>query len=251
VDKNEECDLLNPESPIPLYRQLADLLMARIRKGEYPSGSKIPSEHQLAAVYKLGRPTIRQAIESLVRKGMLVRRRGSGTYVREPRQEVDLFSLDGTSASFRKKGVTVETRLLAPVALATVGGNEDNPFAGGPAYHVGRLTLAGGDPVLLEKIYLHAEMFSGIEQIDLQGCSLSAVAEERFFLRPIGGRQSFRIGYAENDDARLLGVSAQTPLLAVSRWLDFRPARSGVFSRLWCRTERFVFSQNIGGAENA
>jgi GntR family transcriptional regulator len=239
--------MLNPESPIPLYRQLADLLMSRIRSGEYPPGSRIPSEHQLAAAHNLGRPTVRQSIEWLARRGVLVRRRGSGTYVRELQQEVDLFSLDGTSASFRKRGLDVEIRLLAPVALREIRSNGDNPFAGGRAYYLARLTRAAGDPVLLERIYLHAGLFAGIEHLDLQGRSLSAIAEERFFLRPTGGRQSFRIGYAEDETTRLLEVTAQTPLLAVSRWLDFSLARAGVFSELWCRTERFVFSQTIGG----
>ncbi|MEJ2039830.1 MAG: GntR family transcriptional regulator, partial [Desulfosarcinaceae bacterium] len=91
--------MLNPQSPIPLYRQLADLLHAQVRAGDYPPGSRVPSEHQLAAAHAIGRPTVRQAIDLLVRKGVLRRRRGSGTYVCEPQQEVDLFNLDGTSAS--------------------------------------------------------------------------------------------------------------------------------------------------------
>jgi GntR family transcriptional regulator len=86
-------EILNPRSPLPLYHQLAELLAARIRAGDYPPGTRIPSEHQLAGVFAIGRPTARQAIDVLVRKGLVTRRRGSGTYVREPRQEVDLFSL--------------------------------------------------------------------------------------------------------------------------------------------------------------
>ena len=66
--------MLNNQSPIPLYHQLADLLTARIREGEYRVGDRIPSEHQLAAAYSIGRPTVRQAIDILVRRRMLVRR---------------------------------------------------------------------------------------------------------------------------------------------------------------------------------
>jgi GntR family transcriptional regulator len=242
----QEKDMLNPDSPIPLYRQLADWLMTRIRTGEYPAGCRIPSEHQLAAAHHLGRPTIRQAIEVLVRKGVLVRRRGSGTYVREPRQEVDLFSLDGTGASFRRKGLVVETRLLDPIALVTVHDHNENPFSGRQAYYFSRLTRVAGAPVLIERIYLHADLFAGIEHIDLQSRSLSVVADEQFFLRPTGGRQSFRVGYVDGDDARHLDMAPQTPLLVVSRWLDFARTAHGVFSVLLCRTERFVFSQTIG-----
>ncbi|RJQ67966.1 MAG: GntR family transcriptional regulator [Desulfobacteraceae bacterium] len=243
--------MLNPDSPIPLYRQLADWLMQRIRTGEYLPGSRIPSEHHLAQTHRLGRPTIRQALELLVRKGVLVRRRGSGTYVREPRPEVDLFSLDGTSASFRNKGMAVEMRLLDRIALVLVHDQAENPFSGQRAYYFSRLTRVGGTPVLLERIYLHAELFAGIEHVDLQGRSLSDIAGERFFLRPTGGRQSFRIGQAQGDDARHLEVTPQTPLLEVCRWLDFNQTAQGVFSVLLCRTDRFVFSQTIGGSAYA
>ena len=101
--------MLNPQAPTPLYHQLAEQLTARIRSGEYPPGSRIPSEHQLSADFAVGRPTVRQAIEVLARKGLLTRRRGAGTFVCEPQQEIALFSLDGTGAAFHDKGLAVES----------------------------------------------------------------------------------------------------------------------------------------------
>ena len=62
--------MLNTQSPIPLHHQLADILMSRIRSGEYPAGDRIPAELKLAEAYNIGRPTVRQAIELLVSKGM-------------------------------------------------------------------------------------------------------------------------------------------------------------------------------------
>ena len=88
--------MLNPDSPMPLYRQLADLLAEGIRRGAYPAGSRLPAETRLAADHRLGRPTVRQALDVLVRAGLVERRRGAGTFVRPPREEVDLFSLAGT-----------------------------------------------------------------------------------------------------------------------------------------------------------
>lgn len=243
--------MLNPNAPIPLYRQLADGLTAKIRSGEFPVGSRIPSEPQLASAHGLGRPTIRQALDLLVRKGLLVRRRGSGTYVCEPRQAVDLFSLDGTAASFRRQGVVSHSRILQPITLQWVNQPDDHPFHGRQAYCFSRLTSAEGVPVLMETICLHAELFAGIDRIDMQNRSLSAVAEEHFFLQPSGGRQSFRIGYARGAKARHLQVSPQTPVLLVHRRLHFPQAANGLFSEMWCRTDRFVFSQTLGGPDHA
>ena len=64
--------MLNPQSPIPLYRQLADIILNRISTEEYKVGAKIPPELTLADVYQVGRPTVRQAIDHLVRKKKII-----------------------------------------------------------------------------------------------------------------------------------------------------------------------------------
>ncbi|MBU0697821.1 MAG: GntR family transcriptional regulator, partial [Proteobacteria bacterium] len=161
--------MLNPESPIPLYRQLADILLAAIRAGEYPPGFRLPSESSLATRYGIGRPTVRQATELLVRRGLLVRKRGSGTFVGKEQKEVDLFSLTGTISSFHKKGILMTTRILQKTRLKKVESDSENPFAGQKAYFLSRLSLAEGMPVLIEDIYLNATVFAGIDRFDLSG----------------------------------------------------------------------------------
>jgi GntR family transcriptional regulator len=239
--------MLNPQSPLPLYHQLADILLGRIRTGEYPPGSRIPSEHQMAAHFGIGRPTVRQAIELLARKRLLTRRRGSGTYVKAAGQEVDLFSLAGTTSAFEKQGIAPTVRMLAPVQRVTVAPGEENPFAGRQAYFCSRLTEAADQPVLIEAIYLHPTLFAGLDRLDLAGRSLAQIAEERFFMKPVAGRQTFRIEYLSGTMAADLRVKTGTPVLQVKRWLHFQQARSAVFSDLYCRTDHFAFSQEIGG----
>lgn len=239
--------MLNPQSPIPLYHQLADILMEGIRSGEYPPGVRIPSEPQLAKDYGIGRPTVRQAIDVLVRKRLLSRRRGSGTYVRAPEQEIDLFSLAGTSSAFHKKGIAVEVQLLDKTKRVKVAPDAENPFAGGLAFFLSRLNRVAGVPVLLEEIYLHPVLFKGIEMIDLTGQSLSQVVESSYYMRPVGGRQTFRIGCLDAGKAAVMAIDVDTPVLVVHRLLNFKQSRNAVFSVLYCNTDTFVFSQQIGG----
>jgi GntR family transcriptional regulator len=242
--------MLNPESPIPLYHQLAERLSEQIRTGELTPGARILSEHQLVAKYGIGRPTVRQALDALVRQGLLCRRRGSGTFVCEPVQEIDLFSLDGTRAAFHKKGLIAKTCIRAAIRLQQVEDTQDNPFSGRQAYFLSRLTSLDGKPVLLEDLYLHPQMFAGIDKLDLADGSLSRIAAEHFLLRPQGGKQSFRIGYLDANRARCLEATPTTPLLQVERRLDFAAGRDGFFSRLFCRTEHVVFSQHMGAFDH-
>lgn len=239
--------MLNPQSPIPLYHQLADIILAKVRAGEYPAGSKIPSENNLAAAYGIGRPTARQATELLVRKRILVRRRGAGTFVRARREEVDLLSLGGTITSFRKKGLAVTSRILRPTRLETVADDPENPFGGAQAYVFSRLSQVDEVPVLIEDLYLHPTLFAGIDRIDLSGQSVSQIVDERYYMRPIGGKQNFRIGYLNGEKAANLGVAPATPILIVKRLLHFPQAENAIFSDLYCRTDQFVFSQTLGG----
>jgi len=242
--------VLNPRSPIPLYYQLADILSEKIRAGEYLPGARIPSEIQLATTFGIGRPTARQATEALIRKGMLMRRRGAGTFVRETLKEVDLFSLGGTLASFEKRGVAITTKMVQPVTLDSVPRNSNSPFGGGKAYFFSRLSCADGMPVLIEDMYLHPILFNGIDRIDLTGRSLSRIVEEQFFMRPVGGRQLFRAGYPNRTQGKLLMITVDTPILSVQRFLNFPTAENAVYSELFCKTDQFVFSQIIGGGKD-
>jgi GntR family transcriptional regulator len=237
---------LNPQSPIPLYRQLADFLLSKIRAGDYPPGTPIPSEHSLAREFSIGRPTARQATDWLVRRRILVRKRGSGTYVRTDQHEIDLFSLAGTLSAFQRSGISVVSRILTPTRLIDVPADPDNPFAERSAFFFSRLSSVGSVPVLLEEIFLEPGVFQAIDGIDLKDRSLSQIVEDSYHLRPTGGRQTFRIGYLDGEKAEHMAVAPTTPILEVKRFLNFEPAANAVFSELFCRTDQFVFSQTIG-----
>jgi GntR family transcriptional regulator len=241
--------MLNPESPIPLYRQLADILLVGIRSGEFSPGSRIPSEHVLAKKYAVGRPTVRQATERLVRQRILIRKRGGGTFVQAPKTEVDLFSFGGTMASFQKEGITLTTRILVKTRLKIIGDDPENPFANQKAYFISRLSRVETMPVLIEDIYLHATLFAGIERFELAGQSLSRIVAEHYYMKPSGGRQNFRIGDVSENKRAKLAVTADTPILTVKRYLHFAQAQNAIFAELYCRTDRFVFSQTMGDAD--
>ncbi len=237
--------MLNSNSPIPLYHQLADILTEQIRSGEYKPGDVIPSEIGMAKSYNIGRPTVRQAMDTLVRKGLLERKRGSGTYVRDQDDEVDLFSLAGTSQAFLTKGIKTKSTLITPAAILEVKDDILNPFNDQKAYFLSRLTLVKEDPVLLENIYLHPQLFIGLEKIDLENKSLSSVVSEQYYLKPKSGRQTFKIAMLSKETAHLLSVTEKDPLLEVQRVINFPSADNAIFSRMFCRTEKFAFSQTI------
>ncbi len=232
---------------MPLYQQLADQLGEQIRAGDYPPGARIPSEHELASRYALGRPTVRQATEVLVRQRVLERRRGAGTFVAETVPEVDLFSLGGTLASFRKRGMTLSTRWLDRIHRCEVDGGVPHGFAGRQAFRAARLGSLRREPVLIETFFFDPDVFPDLDDSPPgPAASLSAHIESHYSARPSGGRQSFRVAMATEAAAEALAVESGTPLLEVARTLDFPRAKSAIHTILTCDTSQLVFAQDLG-----
>jgi len=225
---------LNASSPIPLYRQLADRLLADIDAGTYGVDAKIPSENVLADRFSIGRPTVRQATDLLVQQGRLERRRGSGTYVKPPATAIDLLSLAGTSAALQSSELDARLELISSATL----NNESR-------YHVQRLALVDDQPVLVENLYFDSALFNGLDQHRLENRSLSALVKEIYFLEPTAADQRFSVVLADKENGQLLQIAKKTPLLHVHRSLHFAENRDALYADIFCLTDRFDFSQTL------
>lgn len=240
--------MLNPASPLPLYHQLAERLRAEISAGTWAPGQRLPSEPELARQFGIGRPTVRQALEVLVRRGMAERRRGSGTFVSATSGRVDLFTLSGTVSSFRSGGLDLRTELLTAAKLSEIPSADlQNPFAGRTAVTFRRLGTLDQAPVLLEDLWLDPTTFPGLEKLTLDDASVSHVVRQHYNLEPIDGEQSFHVEAPPSPIARALQLAKDAPLLSIQRTLNFPNVKAAVFARLYCRTDRITFTQKLGG----
>src|SRR3979411_2107472 len=73
--------VLDRQSPVPLYYQLAQNMETAIRSGRLSSGSHLENEIELARQLRVSRPTVRRAIALLANRGLVIRRHGIGTLV--------------------------------------------------------------------------------------------------------------------------------------------------------------------------
>jgi DNA-binding GntR family transcriptional regulator len=141
VDKN---------SPVPLYHQVAQGLEDAIRSGELPPGTKLDNEIDLANRLNLSRPTMRKAMDQLVRAGLLVRKRGVGTQVvgTQVRRSLELTSLH---EDLQRSGGRPTTAVLD---FARVPADEETALLlgvepGEELYHLVRLRRTDGEPLAL------------------------------------------------------------------------------------------------------
>ncbi|MEV5712044.1 GntR family transcriptional regulator [Actinoallomurus sp. NPDC052274] len=203
-------------SPVPLYFQVAQQLEAAIHDGRLPSGSRLENEIQLADRYGLSRPTIRQAIQHLVDKGLLVRKRGVGTQVvqAQMRRSVELTSLyDDLLAAGRNPATRVLELGTLPADEAVARELDVTP--GTEVVRLRRLRLTGEEPLALLTNYLPAGLVA-LTADDLAAHGLyemlrTAGVNLRIAHQTIGARG------ATAAEARLLAERRGVPLLTMTR----------------------------------
>ncbi|MCZ2404051.1 GntR family transcriptional regulator [Paenarthrobacter sp. Z7-10] len=141
---------IDRSSPVPLYHQIVQGIEAAIHSGILEPGSRLDNEIDLAAQLNLSRPTMRKAMDELVRAGLLVRKRGVGTQVvsSQVRRPLELSSLfDDLSRSGSKPTTEVLSFSHIEADEATRKALQLPP--GTEVYHFTRLRKVAGKPLAL------------------------------------------------------------------------------------------------------
>ena len=195
--------VLDRTSPIPLYHQLAEAIETAITCGELGPGDRLENELSLTSRLGLARPTARQAIGELARKGLVVRKRGVGTQVlsRQINRETRLSSL---YEDLEATGRTPTTQLLsyefgrANQDLLSCGAEIDptNEFV-----TCKRLRYADGLPLAI--LVNHLPAWLGISEDDLAGAPLYTLLGSRGINLRVA-HQTIGARLMTADEARLL-----------------------------------------------
>jgi GntR family transcriptional regulator len=219
LNHSKKGEVLDKQSPIPLYYQIMNQLREKITAGEYAVNSALPPERELVETYQVSRMTIRQAISELVNEGLLVRRKGIGTFVAPPKLEQTLNSLTSFTEDMAKRGMKAGSRILSfketlPDATIrkTLGLHADEKV-----FECVRLRLADEEPMALETTMLPTSICPGLRREDLENQSLYKVLMERWGVQLDYATQSLEPILAPPYEATLLHVAPGAPLLLMHR----------------------------------
>ena len=147
--------VVDRSSPVPLYFQVAQHLEDAIHSGAVPTGTLFQNEVDLAASLGLSRPTMRRAMQHLVDKGLVVRRRGIGTRVVQPklRRPLELTSLYDDLAQAGRAPTTELLSFATVEASGEVAERLEVP-EGTQVLELVRLRKADGEPIAKLTNYL-------------------------------------------------------------------------------------------------
>jgi GntR family transcriptional regulator len=181
-------------------------------------GGALPSERQLSVDLGVSRLTVRAALDELVREGYLVRRRGSGTFVREPKIAQEL-TMTSFSEEMRRRGMTPGSRTLS-LQTTTAGaylGRCLHVSPSEPVVVAKRLRLADGESMAIETLHVPESLVPGLEPKDLDGGSFYELLAERFGITIVGGIQTIEPTVTNEEESEALDVPLHSPAFLFER----------------------------------
>ena len=199
---------LSLNSDIPLYSQLVGIIKRSISSGTLNVGDLLPSEAELCRALDVSRNTVRQAIGELEEEGLVVRKRGKGTFVADPNT-----NRRGVRYSF-----TTEISSLGKVPSSTLGDfavitpsrevcEKMDLHEGTAVYCFTRVRNVDGEPLILETSYYPKYIYPNLTRELVQTHSFYSLLYH-VGITPFAADESYEAIILDADRARLLGVAA-------------------------------------------
>jgi len=204
--------IINPNSCIPMYKQVLDVLNEKITRGEFRPGDKLPSEADLMQYFGVSRITVRAALAELVEDGILTRSQGKGTFVAPQKIAYPAMDLPGFNRSCIIAGKKPSTKLLEKgwcypsekqAAFWGISSNEKIIYSK-------RLRFMDGVPTVIEVNHYPPHLTYLLEE-DLNE-SLFNIFNRYSYPYKVTER-TLEICRATPEEAKLLNIKPNTPLL--------------------------------------
>lgn len=197
---------------------LEEALAERIVSGELKPGARLPSERDLGREYGAGRLVVKEAIGSLIRRGLVRRDDHKDLRVARPKVQHDLRTAAGFSEQMDAAGLEPSARLLNAIVLvpplrvaAALQLDE-----GERAAKIERLRYASKMPMTLEEAWIPDRLFPDITGLGLTS-SLYALMRDCYARGPVRAEERLEAVAARAPEAKLLHVPVGAPLMLVER----------------------------------
>ena len=231
-------------SIIPLYQQLSDEIKSQISEGKLKAGDRLMTEAEFSQQYEVSRITVRKAIELLVDEGYVMRKQGIGTFIAEKklRRVVDSDNLVCSfSETSRMSGQEPSSDLLSVEWVVPDASVQNHLHIGEneKTLKIVRLRKIDGVPVMVETNY-YSQKMDFLLQSNLTGSTYEVFRQHG--LIPSHAIRSIQICYATAEEARLLGVKENHPLLLQSEETTDQNHQVLHYSKVVVNSQRYVLT---------
>jgi GntR family transcriptional regulator/GntR family frlABCD operon transcriptional regulator len=225
---------------MPQYRKLYELLRKNILNGIYEEGSLLPSENELCVVHGMTRPTVRHALDSLVKDGLILKKQGKGSIVRKPPQNIGILSIAGTASAI---GVRyLKTEILQKPEIQpwpenfVFDLNETEKEAG--CIYMERLRYVDEQPVFYDINHLPNLNLPRFTSRSLENKSLFEILRKHYQVEILGGEQKLKAIIPDKRIRNLLYIKKGTPVLYIERKLTTNKEAFSIYSSIYFNSEK-------------
>ena len=214
--------------------------------GRSGPGTSLAPERDLATQLGVSRPTVRAAVEELVRGGLLVRRHGKGTFTsphkvtQEMSGSADGLAVPPAEGDWTSRVVRFATAPAGPGRAARLGLGAD-----APVLRITRVRDVDGAPMSIEWLELPADLVPGLLPEDMEGGNFYRLLRERFQVVVSDAVQTLEPAVTNPEQAELLDVPVYAPVLQVERTTRDTTGRIVEFTRAVYRGDRYRITSRL------
>jgi GntR family transcriptional regulator len=215
-------------------------------------GGAIPSERQLSNEFGVSRLTVRAAIDELAREGYLVRRRGSGTYVSEPKIAQEL-TMSSFSEEMRRRGMRPGSRTLS-LEVIHAGAYLGRCLHVSPSERIvvaKRLRLADDESMAIETLHVPEALVPGLTAEDFDRTSFYDLLTDRYGIEIVGGIQTIEPTVTNEEESAILGVPLHSPAFQFERTTRSESGEIVEFVRSIYRGDRYRLVTELNRRDRA
>ena len=215
-------------------------------------GNAIPSERQLSVDLGVSRLTLRAALDELVREGYLLRRRGSGTFVREPKIAQEL-TMTSFSEDMRRRGMRPGSKTLS-LETTTAGAYLGRCLHVSPSERIviaKRLRLADDETMAIETLHVPETVVPELAPRDLEETSFYELLRERYGVEIAGGIQTIEPTVTNEEESSALGVPLHSPAFLFERTSRAETDKIVEFVRSIYRGDRYRLVTELNRREHS
>jgi len=239
--------LLFRNKVIPLYYQLETILRKSILSAEMAPGDALPSEEAFTREYGVSRITVRQALFSLERDGLIVRKRGKGTFVTKKRIFIDPLKFSGSIEDLTCIGIKTSTKVIDFRVTRVPESVMDHLKLPQSAdvVRIERLRLAEAFPYCYVLNYLPLNIGQKIQPDALNVKPLLKILEDDLGVYLAAAVQTFEAIIADTQVASLLEVRVGEPLLKIERTIFDADRKPIEWVSIVYRADKYLFRINL------
>lgn len=231
----------------PRHEQVSDWLRRQIEEGRYDIDDQLPSESQIGQRFGVSRITVRRSLQTLENEGLIYRRQGLGSFVKDNRVRQGLVRLTDFVEDMAKAGLLASSKVVhrGPEPAGPDVAERLRVEVGTPVFRLDRLRLGDDEAMAFDQTWMPMFYAQFLESQDLEHTTIYHILEHNYSIPVLSGHYRIEAVNAAPDVAARLGVPTGRALLLIERTSETYGDKRIYYQRRYYRSDRIAYELSL------